>query len=73
MSRRSPILAVSGIAIVSLVLVALSSLFGVYGDGSAGAAPGIFGIGALWYSAFPEGPRSSSGRVSTKLLSVLRQ
>lgn len=52
MSKGRAKLSVCGISAANLFLVAASSIFGVYGDGSTGAAPLILSIGAVWVLAF---------------------
>ena len=52
MSRRRAICALCGVTLANLLLVAFGSLLGVYGDGSLGAAPLVFCIGAVWVLGF---------------------
>ena len=44
--------AVIAVTIVNLALVAVSSIFAIYGDGSAGGMPLILVVGSLWVLAF---------------------
>lgn len=52
MSRTNATWAVILITALNLLIVSLSALLGVHGDGSAGDMPRIFVMGALWVMAF---------------------
>lgn len=52
MSALLSFLAITAIAAVNAVFVAGAGLFGIYGDGSSGAAPMVWGIGWTWTGLF---------------------
>jgi hypothetical protein len=52
MSKSRATLALIGITVINLLVVAASSIFGVYGDGTVGAMPWVLGFGSLWVLFF---------------------
>ena len=52
LSKSPAIWAVAGITLVNLALVGVSSVFGVHGDGTAGAMPLVLGLGCFWVLIF---------------------
>ena len=52
MPKSKTKLALTGITAINLLVVAASSIFGVYGDGSPGIMPWVLVIGFLWVLAF---------------------
>ncbi len=52
MSKTSTGIALVLITTMNLAVVGLSSLFAIYGDGSAGGMYWVLGIGSLWVLGF---------------------